>query len=473
MVKEYDLVVLGGGTGGYVGAIRAAQLGMTVAIVEKEKLGGTCLHKGCIPSKALLKSAEMYRQVKHVDQFGVQVSDLSFDFTQMQERKEENVNTLHQGIQALMKKNKIDVYEGEGAVLAASIFSPIPGTVSVKLHDEADNLMLNPKQLLISTGSSPKALKGLPFDGEKIIHSDHILQLTELPESIIIVGGGVIGIEWASLLTDLDVKVTVVEGSQSILPTEDRDVQVYVKKQLEKRGVSFYTNVDLSEGDIDVDDEVTMTMVQNEETIDLSAEKMLVSIGRSPNIEQIGLSNTSIEYDQHGIKTNEYYQTEESHIYAIGDCIGGMQLAHVASKEAIIAVEHMNEENPNVLLEEHVPTCVYSYPEISKIGLTEAEVKKAGYQYVTSKFPYQAIGKSHVNGDTNGFCKVIIDKETDDLLGIHLVGENATDLIGEASLAKLLDASGWELTQTIHAHPSLSEVFSEAVLASKNKPIHL
>lgn len=471
MTKEYDLVVLGGGTGGYVGAIRAAQLGMSVAIVEKEKLGGTCLHKGCIPSKALLKSAEMYRLVKEADQFGVITDNVEIDFSQMQTRKDHAVNQLHDGINMLMKKNHIDIYKGKGTILGASIFSPIPGTISVDHENGEENTMLIPKQVLIATGSTPKELKSVPFDGQTILNSDHILQLDTLPKSITIVGGGVIGIEWASLLTDLHVDVTVIEFASDILLTEDKEVAHTIKQALKKRGVTFHTNAAVERIEKNQSG-LAVYYHENEQDHVVNTEKVLISVGREANIHTIGLTNTSIQVEDAVIVTNEFYQTEESHIYAIGDCIGGIQLAHVASKEAIIAVEHMNNKNPDVLMADEIPSCIYSYPEAAKIGLTEAAAKEKGYDITVGKFAYQGIGKTHVNGDSQGFCKIVVNKETDDIIGIHLVGEAATELIGEASLAKYVDASAWELSQVVHAHPSISEVFQEVALATRNEQIH-
>src|SRR5690625_2780353 len=456
MTKEYDLVVLGGGTGGYVGAIRASQLGMKVAIVETEYLGGTCLHKGCIPSKTLLRSAELYRQMQESDEFGIEINDLSFNFSKLQNRKNKIINQLHHGVKSLVRKGNIDVYNGFGRILGSSIFSPIPGTISVEHHDGSENTMLIPKNVLIATGSTPMTLPNLPIDGINIITSDHALQWEQLPQSIIIIGGGVIGIEWASLLIDLGVQVTVVENSEDILMTEDKDIRKQVRNSLRHRGVKFITgaNVDI---DSITSENSTMSMTYEKENKSdtISSEKILVSVGRKPNIDDIGLANTNIEINNQAIVTNDMYQTVESHIYAIGDCIGGMQLAHVASSEAIIAVEHMAHKQPLPLIKDNIPTCIYSYPEVAKVGLTEEEAINQGYSIKVGKFPFQAIGKAQVDGETEGFCKVIVDENTEDILGIHLVGPSATDMISEASLAKFLNATAWEMAKTIHPHPAL------------------
>jgi len=472
MTKEYDLVVLGGGTGGYVGAIRAAQLGMKVAIVEKEKLGGTCLHKGCIPSKALLRTAELYRQMKDSQAFGIVTNSMRLQFDQAQNRKNNIIEQLHNGVKALVKKGKIDVYYGFGRILGSSIFSPIPGTISVEYENGEENTMLVPKNVLIATGSAPRGLPNLEVDGIYIMNSDHALQLEQLPSSIVIIGAGIIGIEWASMLTDLGVNVTVIESNDEILFTEDKDIIREVERSLKKRGVNFIKGALIDAQSIKIKENVTLTFEQSGKERSITSDKVLISVGRKPNIDQIGLTNTSIKVQNNSIVTNEMFQTSESHIYAIGDCIGGMQLAHVASAEAIVAVEHMAEQNPSPLNEKNIPTCIYSYPEVGRIGLTEQQAKEQGYNFKVGKFPFQAIGKAQVYGEKDGFCKVIVDSDSNDILGVHMVGPQVTDMISEASLAKFLDATSWEISKTIHPHPSLSEVFVETALSVDGMQIH-
>lgn len=473
MTKEYDLVVLGGGTGGYVAAIRASQLGMQVAIVEDQQLGGTCLHRGCIPSKALLRSAEMYRQMKDVEDFGIELDTYAFNLTNAQKRKDTIIHTLHEGVKALVKKAKVDVYEGFGRILGPSIFSPMPGTISIEHHDKEDNTMLVPKQVLIATGSKPRPLQGFDIDGIHILNSDDALQMKELPTSILIIGGGVIGVEWASMLQDLGVQVTVVESSEHILIDEDSDVRHEVKKELQRRGVKFLTGAKLDADSLKINDSFIDVNVEQEGQVQkVTVEKILVSIGREANINQIGLTNTNIQVKNNVIVTNDMYQTKESHIYAIGDCIGGMQLAHVAAAEGKIAVEHMAGLNPDPISKNQIPSCIYSSPEVGRVGLTEQEALEQGYQLKIGKFPFQAIGKAHVVGDAKGFAKIIVDKKTEDIIGIHMVGPQVTDMISEASLARMLDATAWEIAQTMHPHPTLSEIFSEAALAVEGLQIH-
>lgn len=473
MATEYDVVILGGGTGGYVAAIRAAQLGLKTAVVEKEKLGGTCLHKGCIPSKALLRSAEVYRTAREADQFGVETAGVSLNFEKVQQRKQAVVDKLAAGVNHLMKKGKIDVYTGYGRILGPSIFSPLPGTISVERGNGEENDMLIPKQVIIATGSRPRMLPGLEADGKSVLTSDEALQMEELPQSIIIVGGGVIGIEWASMLHDFGVKVTVIEYADRILPTEDLEISKEMESLLKKKGIQFITGAKvLPDTMTKTSDDISIQAEKDGETVTYSAEKMLVSIGRQANIEGIGLENTDIVTENGMISVNESCQTKESHIYAIGDVIGGLQLAHVASHEGIIAVEHFAGLNPHPLDPTLVPKCIYASPEAASVGLTEDEAKANGHNVKIGKFPFMAIGKALVYGESDGFVKIVADRDTDDILGVHMIGPHVTDMISEAGLAKVLDATPWEVGQTIHPHPTLSEAIGEAALAVDGKAIH-
>ncbi|MHA6259547.1 dihydrolipoyl dehydrogenase [Sporosarcina sp. CAU 1771] len=475
MGREYDVVILGGGTGGYVAAIRAAQLGLKTALVEKEQLGGTCLHKGCIPSKALLKSAEVYDVAKnHAADYGVNTKEVVLDFSKVQERKEKIVKQLHQGVTALMKKGKIDVFEGLGRMLGPSIFSPMPGTISVEMNNGEENEMLILKHLVIATGSRPRTLPGLEIDEVNVMSSDGALGMEALPKSILIVGGGVIGIEWASMLNDFGVDVTVLEYADYIIPTEDVDISKEMKKLLTKKGITFATSAKvLPETLMKENDSVTISAEIDGETKQFTAEKMLVSVGRQANIENIGLNNTEIVVDGGYIQTKSTFQTKESHIYAIGDVIGGLQLAHVASHEGIAAVEHIAGLKNEPIDYTKISRCIYSSPEASSVGITEKQAKEQGYDVKIGKFPFMAIGKALVNGNSDGFVKIIADKKTDDILGVHMIGAHVTDLISEAGLAMVLDATPWEVASTIHPHPSLSEVMGEASLAVDGKAIHM
>lgn len=348
----------------------------------------------------------------------------------------------------------------------------MPGTISVELADGGENEMLVPTNVIIATGSKPAMLEGIPVDGERILNSDHALELEALPSSILIVGGGVIGIEWASMLCDFGVDVTVLEYGERILPTEDADIAKEMTKALTKRGVQIVVNARMQTDTLSVGEQVSIAATSGDKTETYSAEKMLVSVGRTANSEGIGLENTEIVTERSYIQVNDNYQTKESHIYAIGDVIGGMQLAHVASHEGIIAVEHIARHKTTAIHYPNVARCIYSYPEASSVGLTEAQAKEQGFEVKVAKFPFKAIGKALVHGDAEGFVKMIADSKTNDLLGVHMIGPHVTDMISESALALLLDASPWEISQTIHPHPSLSEIIGEAALAVEGKAIH-
>ncbi|MGX7595912.1 dihydrolipoyl dehydrogenase [Planococcus plakortidis] len=474
MAQNYDVVILGGGTGGYVAAIRSAQLGLKTAIVEKGNLGGTCLHKGCIPSKALLRSAEVYATTKnHAADFGVNTGEVSLDFSRVQQRKQGIVDQLHAGVQGLMKKGKIDVYEGIGRILGPSIFSPSPGTISVEMNNGEENEMLIPNNVIIATGSRPRTLPGLEIDGEFVMSSDEALAMSELPKSILIVGGGVIGIEWASMLNDFGVDVTVLEYADRIIPTEDIDISKEMQKLLKKKGINFATSAKVLPETVEKGDgQVSIQAEINGSNESFTADKMLVSVGRQANVENIGIENTDILVENGFIQVKNTFQTKESHIYAIGDVIGGLQLAHVASHEGITAVEHIKGNAPHAIDYDLVSRCIYSNPEAASVGITEDQAKEQGYDVKTGKFSFKAIGKALVYGESDGFVKIIADKETNDILGVHMIGPHVTDMISEAGLAMVLDATPWEIADTIHPHPTLSEVMGEAALAVDGKAIH-
>ena len=473
MAQEYDLVIIGGGIGGYSAAIRASQLGMKTALVEKERLGGTCLHQGCIPSKALLQSAAVFRQAKDAAAYGVETGTPSVNYLKVQERKNRIVNQLHQGVEGLIRKGNIEIFAGFGRILGPSIFSPSAGTVSVELNNGEENSMLIPNHLLLATGSVPKTVPGLEPDGCCIFHSDSALEMEQLPESMLIVGGGVIGIEWASMLADFEVEVTVLEYADTILPEEDRELSGEMKRLLKQKQIRIVTGARIRTETLRKDKTVQVEVEYGEELETFEAEKMLVSAGRKANTGNLGLSNTDIKCGVHGeIETNSYFQTKEAHIYAAGDVTGNLQLAHVAAREGIIAVEHMAGLQPEPLDYRRVPKAVYSHPEAASIGLTEQQARTEGFQIKTGKMPFKAAGKAWIRGETEGFVKVIMNKENNDLLGVHIIGSQATEMIAEASLAAVLDATPWEIAAGFHPHPSLSEVLGEAALAVDGKNIH-
>ncbi|MBP1962055.1 dihydrolipoyl dehydrogenase [Paenibacillus aceris] len=462
---RYDVVVLGGGIGGYTAAIRAAQLGKTVAVVERAKLGGTCLHQGCIPSKALLRSAEVYATMKKSEEYGIASGSLELKFESVLARKQRIVDQLHQGLQFLMKKNKITVHTGNGRIIGPSIFSPRSGAVSVEKEDGDIETLLS-SNLVIATGSRPRSLPGLTIDGTHIMTSEDALRMQELPKSIIIIGGGVIGVEWASMLCDFGVEVTIVEYEKRLVSLEDADVSKELERLFKKRGINLVTGAKVLPDSVKAAEGlVTLQADKQGEIIDLQAEKVLVSIGREANIEGIGLENTDIKVDKGVIRVNRFMQTTESHIYAVGDVIGGLMLAHMAGHEGILASEHIAGQTPHELHAHLVSKCTYTRPEIASVGYTEQQATELGHQVKVGKFSFKGIGKALVYGDTDGFVKVIADSETNDILGVHMIGPHVTNSISEAALAQVLNATPWEVGQTIHPHPTLSEALGEAMLA--------
>ncbi|MGJ9458965.1 dihydrolipoyl dehydrogenase [Oceanobacillus sp. CF4.6] len=465
MKEEYDVIIIGGGPAGYVTGIRATQLGLKTAIVEKEKLGGTCLHAGCIPSKALLRSAEIYANTKNGEKYGVIAPEVGLDFSKVQSRKEEIVTRLFKGIQHLMKKGNIDVYEGTGSITESR-------DVSVKSSNEEEQHILHSKNIILATGSRPKTLPGLEVDGDYVMTSEEALILEALPDSIIIVGGGVIGIEWASMLADFGLQVTVIEYADRILPTEDKDVSKEVQRLMKKKGVKVVTGAKVLPETLEKGDGVSIKAAHKGKEKLFSADKLFVSVGRLPNTEGLGLENTTIEMDRGSIQANEYYQTNERNIYAVGDVIGGLQLAHVASHEGIVAIEHIAGSNPVPLNYTVVPRCIYSSPEVASVGLTEDEAKEKGYQVKIGKFPFRAIGKALVFGESDGFVKLVVEEGSKKLLGAHMVGPHVTDMITEAGLAQVLGATSMDIAHNIHPHPTLTEAVGEAALAVDGMEIH-
>lgn len=469
MAEQTDLLILGGGTGGYVAAIRAAQKGLKVTIVEKAKLGGTCLHRGCIPTKALLRSAEVYDTIKAGDEFGISIGDQAvIDFQKIQARKQGIIDQLHQGVMGLCKKNKIKILEGEGAILGPSIFSPVSGAVAVTFNDKSkEEEIIVPKNVIIATGSSPRTLPNLPLDEENILSSDGMLELAELPKSIVIVGGGVIGVEWASLLNSFGVEVTIVEFLDRLLINESAAISRELKKVFEQKGIKVLLKSKVEAAEVK-DGQVEVAIEGQEK---LSVDKVMVAIGRAPNVEGIGLQNTSVKYNPKGIEVNEYYQTTEGHIYAIGDCIDTLQLAHVAMKEGELAVAHLMKEPVEPLNYTDVPRGVYTNPEIASVGYNRDNLPE-GTKAKVGTFNFAGNGKSLVHGSKEGFVEVLRDEATDDLLGVSIIGPHATDLISEVSTAIYLDATPGEVGEAVHPHPTLSEAIQEAALDTYGIAIH-
>ncbi|CAG5089989.1 Dihydrolipoamide dehydrogenase [Thermobacillus xylanilyticus] len=466
MTIHADVAVLGGGPGGYTAAIRAAQLGKKAVIIEQDRLGGVCLNRGCIPSKSLLRSAEVFHTVKEAARYGIAVQgepELRYDA--VLERKRAAVEQLYRGLTSLMKKHNIEVIHGKGRIIGPSIFSPRSGSVAVELENGEMETVV-PQQLIIATGSRPRELPGLKFDGIRVLSSDDALNMETLPRDMLIVGGGVIGIEWASMLNDFGVAVTLVEAASRLLPGEDADVSAEMERLLRRRGVRVITSAKLLTDTFErKDDGVAVKIETGEGAVALSAERMLVAIGRTANVDGIGLEATDVAVKDGFIAVNASYQTAEPHIYAVGDVIGGVQLAHAAAREGVIAAEHIAGLKTEPLQPHRIPRCIYSRPEVASIGLTESQALSRGHDVKTSRIPFRASGKAIVLGETDGFVKVIAERKTGDILGVHMIGPHVTELLSEAGLADLLNASVWEAGQLVHPHPSLSEMLGEAMLA--------
>lgn len=465
--QEFDLVLLGGGTGGYVAAIRARQLGLNVAVVEEIKLGGTCLHRGCIPTKAMLKSASVFDQVKKAKEFGVTIGgDIDFVYETALERSIKVVDGQYRGLMYLFdKKHKIPVFMGRGRLTAAT-------TVQVTPNDGGAQFELKAKDVIINTGSRPRPIDGVPYDGVRVINSDHAVVLAHLPKSLIIRGGGATGVEWASIYHRYGSQVSLVGR---IVPQEDAEVAQQLHRSFQRQKMDVYAESRPVAGDIEVGkDSVKMKVkdAKGKET-QLEAEVLLVAIGRQGNIEDIGLDTVGVKTDGDYIPVDSMMRTNVPHVYAIGDVNGQQLLAHTAMHHGIIAVENIMNLNPFPLDVLNSPSCTYCEPEIGSVGFSEKQAKDLGYEVKIGKFPMSPNAKATIEGDTTGFTKLVIDADTDDVLGVHIIGAHATELIAEAGLARYLNASVQELASTVHPHPTVSEVIGEAAHDAMGHAIHI
>ncbi len=467
--NQYDIVLLGGGTGGYVAAIRAKQLGFDVAVVEVEKLGGTCLHRGCIPTKAMLKSADVFDTVKRAKEFGINTSgDIEFVYETALQRSMKVVDGQYKGLQYLFdKKHKIPVFHARGTILG-------PNTVGVEPVDGSAPFQLQATNIVINTGSRPRPIKGVPYDGERVINSDHAVTLPHLPKSFIIRGGGATGVEWASIYHRYGSKVTLVGR---VVPQEDQEVSEALAKSYQRAKLEVINDARPTADDFDVTASgVTMrtTDAKGKEKV-TQAEVLLVAVGRQGNVEHIGLETVGIDTDGSGeyIPVNPMMQTSVPNIYAIGDITGQQLLAHTAMHMGIIAVEHIAGKNPFPLDILNSPSCTYCEPEIGSVGLTEKQARDLGHEVKVGRFPMRPNAKATIEGHTEGFTKIVADADTDDVLGVHIIGAHATELIAEAALGRLLQVSGTEIAMSVHPHPTVSEVLGEAAHDLLGHPIHI
>lgn len=461
---DYDVIVLGSGPGGYVAAIRSAQLGMKTAIVEKESLGGVCLNWGCIPTKALLKSANVFEYIQHAKDYGIEVSDSKVNFTDVIKRSRGVAEGMSNGIQFLMKKNKIDVIMGTGKIQ--------PGKKIAVTEADGKSKTVSANHIIIATGGRSRVLPNLPQDGKKIIGYREAMSLAEQPKKMLVVGSGAIGVEFAYFYNSIGVEVTIVEYMPNVVPVEDEEVSKQLARSFKKSGINILTESEVTA--VDTSGKgcvVSIKTKKGEEKIE--CDVVLSAVGVSANIENIGLEEVGIATDKGKIMVDEYYATNISGYYAIGDCVPGQALAHVASAEGITCVEKIAGHNPPAIDYNNIPGCTYCSPEIASVGYTEKAAKDAGYDIKVGKFPFSASGKASAAGHKDGFVKVIYDAKYGELLGAHMIGANVTEMIAEIVAARKLETTGHELLKAIHPHPTMSEAVMEATAAAYDEVIHL
>ena len=460
-VNDYDVVFLGGGTGGYVAAIRASQLGLKAAVVEKDLVGGTCVHRGCIPAKSLLKAAEVASTVRKAAEFGVNPGEVTLDYAQAMRRSRDVVDQNYKGIQYLFRKHKIDTFTGWGTLVS-------PREIRVESEGSAAQTVKAGKAIIIDTGSTPREMDGLESNGTTIINSDHATFSEELPKRVIVRGAGATGLEFASVYHEFDAEVTIVGN---IAPNEDAEVARDLERSFKRQGINVLSGHRPALDDFEVS-AGGVKMKYKDGVIE--ADALLVAIGRYGNIEGFGLSDIGVATTERGyIAVDDYMRTNVDGVYAIGDVTGLQQLAHTAMHQGVVAVELVAGHKPHALDYKKIPWVTFCHPEIGSVGLTEQAAQDAGFNVKTGKFPMTASGKARVDGDTTGFAKIVVDADTDTVLGVHILGHLATELIAEAGLALMFEASAWELGITVHAHPTVSEILHEAALATGDGPLHL
>ena len=461
---NYDVIVIGSGPGGYVAAIRAAQLGLKTAVIERESLGGICLNWGCIPTKALLKSAQVFEYLNHAEDYGIKVQGGEADFGAIVKRSRNVADGMSKGIQFLMKKNKIDVIYGTAKIKKG-------GKIDVKAEDGSSK-EYTAKHTILATGARSRELPNLKQDGKKIIGYRQAMNLPEQPKSMVVVGSGAIGIEFAYFYNALGTKVTVVEFMDRIVPVEDEEVSKQLERSLKKAGIDIMTKASVES--VDTSGQGCKAQVKTEKGMQtLEADIVLSAVGITPNIENIGLEEVGVKTDKGRVLVDEFYRTNISGVYAIGDIVPGQALAHVASAEGIICVEKIAGHHPEPLNYNNIPGCTYCSPEIASVGYTEKAAKEAGYEIKVGKFPFSASGKASAAGTKDGFVKVIFDAKYGEFLGAHLIGANVTEMIAEVVVARKLETTGMEIVKAVHPHPTMSEAIMEAAADAYGEVIHL
>jgi len=461
---KYDIIVLGSGPGGYVTAIRASQLGFKVAVIEKESLGGVCLNWGCIPTKALLKSAQVFDYLKHAADYGLKVDNVDKDFSAVVARSRNVAGGMSKGVQFLMKKNKIDVIMGTAKIKAGKKVDVVGADGKTTTYEG--------KHVIIATGARSRSLPNLPQDGKKIIGYRDAMVLPKLPKTLLVVGSGAIGVEFAYFYATMGTKVTIVEFMPNIVPVEDEDVSKQLEKSFKKVGIEIMTEASVES--VDTKGEGCKVNIKTKTgNVTLEAEIVLSAVGIEANINGIGLEEVGIKTDKGRIITDKFYATNVPGYYAIGDCSPGQALAHVASAEGITCVEKIKGMHVDAIDYNNIPGCTYCQPEVASVGFTEKKAKEAGYEIKVGKFPFSASGKASASGSKDGFIKIIFDAKYGEILGAHMIGANVTEMIAEIVALRKLESTGHELIKTIHPHPTMSEAIMEAAAAAYGEVIHL
>lgn len=461
-MKKYDLIVLGGGPGGYVAAIRAAQRGQKTAIVEQDRLGGVCLNWGCIPTKALLKNAEVLHYVKNSRKFGLEIPDYKIDFPRTIKRSRDVAQRLSKGVEFLMKKNNITHIPGRGILKSKH---------QLEITQTDMTTLIEAEKIIIATGGRPKLFPGFELDGKRVLSAKDAMVLDAIPKRMIIIGAGAIGVEFAYFYNEFGSEINLIEMLPRILPVEDEDVSREVAKSFKKSGIKLYTNTSVKK----IDSLKTKVKVHTEQdgSADLlEGDVVLVATGVTGNVENLGLGKVGVKYENGRIEINEFCQTTVNNIYAIGDVTGPPWLAHVASAQGHVAVDHAFGNNPHSLDYSNIPGCTYCQPQIGSIGLTEQQAREQGYDIKIGRFNFRANGRAMASGDTTGFVKIIFDNQYGELLGCHIVGAEATEMIAELGIAKALETTWQDLAMTVHAHPTLSEAIMEAAMDAYGESIH-